>query len=170
MADVQLNSSGRRKAHSLRVDLTPMVDLGFILICFFLYTTTITKYKVVKINMPYQPAKASTAFTDTSTITLIPIKGHKVLYYSGMLGEKDLIPISKTNLNDLLPKKKNQLKELPDTYSERAHQLQVIIKPHESCTYEDVVDLIDAMQIHAVSIYTIADLNEEELKLIERKL
>lgn len=77
MADVQLNSSGRRKAHSLRVDLTPMVDLGFILICFFLYTTTMTKHKVVKINMPYQPAKASTAFTDTSTITLIPIKGHQ---------------------------------------------------------------------------------------------
>lgn len=92
------------------------------------------------------------------------------MYYSGILDEKDLIPISKTSLNDLLPKKKNQLKELPDTYSEHAHQLQVIIKPHESCTYEDVVDLIDAMQIHAVSIYTIADLNNEELKLVERKL
>ena len=56
MADIQVKEkSGRRKVQSPKVDLTPMVDLGFILITFFIYTTTMAKPKSLVLDKPYDP-------------------------------------------------------------------------------------------------------------------
>ena len=54
-----------------KVDMTPMVDLGFLLITFFIFTTTINSPKAFKLNIPddtakdeeQTEAKASGAFT-----------------------------------------------------------------------------------------------------------
>lgn len=84
MADVQVNQSkGTRGRRSLSIDLTPMVDLGFILITFFIYTTSIAEPRMMDINMPYKPATESTAYVDTATITIIPTKNHLYATYTG---------------------------------------------------------------------------------------
>src|SRR5260221_3669975 len=77
---------GRRsKKLSTRVDMTPMVDLGFLLITFFVLTTTWSKAHVTKLNMP---AKGdSSVIGNNAALTIIPIAGNKVLYYHGDLAE-----------------------------------------------------------------------------------
>lgn len=172
MADLQVKDrNDRRSKRTPNVDLTPMVDLGFILITFFIYTTTMTKPNMLTLNTPYEPAEATTAFVDTSTITIIPIKGHKVVYYNGNMGdEAELQTTDFATLRALLPAKQQELKALPSSFSKQAHQLQVIIKPHKTSTFEDMVAVLDEMNIHDIKIYTIANLSLEEEKLINKQL
>lgn len=72
----------KRKSLSTKVDLTPMVDLGFQLITFFIFTTTFQSASVMKINLPDEignptPVKAN------GTLTLLQGSNHLVYYYSG---------------------------------------------------------------------------------------
>lgn len=60
MAQMDTASSGDKKGGkkgkklSTRVDLTPMVDLAFLLITFFMLTTTMNKPQAMQINMPVE--------------------------------------------------------------------------------------------------------------------
>ena len=75
----------RAKKHSSRVDMTPMVDLGFLLLTFFVLTTQFSKPKEMEINMPVKPKDTSNIMTvDTTSLTLLLTeKQEKVYYYYG---------------------------------------------------------------------------------------
>src|SRR5579872_6478254 len=72
------------KKLSTRVDLTPMVDLGFLLITFFIFTTTMSQPTTLHLHLPKdvpndqrQPAKES------QVITFLLGKKDMVYYYEG---------------------------------------------------------------------------------------
>jgi biopolymer transport protein ExbD len=172
MADIIAPSkSGKRKIHNPRIDLTPMVDLGFLLITFFMMTTTMAQPKAMEINMPStEHTDEPTAFIEESTITLIPIKGHSVIYYNGALGgDAQLKRSAIGDIREILLTKKKEVAVLPATFSAEAHKLHVLIKPNDDCKYEDVVGLLDEMTIVNVSYYAIVDVTPEEKRGIEKR-
>jgi len=76
----------RSKKASTRVDLTPMVDLGFLLITFFMLATTLIKPQTLEINMPSNDKvdkKNETKVAASKAITIILAKNNKVYYYFG---------------------------------------------------------------------------------------
>lgn len=163
MADIILNKQGgkRHRAPAPRVDLTPMVDLGFLLITFFIFTTTMNEPKLLDINMPYRPAPASTAFIDTSSITVILTKDHKLAYYNGLLETPGKMQFT-NSIRGILTKKQSELRHLPSHFSNEARLLHVIIKPGNDSQYDDLVSILDEMLINQVPYYTIDDVTEEE--------
>lgn len=172
MADIEIrNKGGRRRPPAPKVDLTPMVDLGFILICFFIYTTTMTESKALVLDTPYNPPPPGeqTVFVDTSTITIIPVDRHQLVYYNGVLDEDKLMATDFKGIRTVLLKKQSELKRLPDTYSALAHELQVIIKPSDKSTYQDFVAVLDEMLINKVKYYAVADITEQEKILVAKK-
>jgi biopolymer transport protein ExbD len=86
MAEIQQTVSGnkRRKPRTPRIDLTPMVDLGFLLITFFMYTTTLARPKVMELQMPdVPPTPATPTVIPEATLVIIPTEGHRIAYYPG---------------------------------------------------------------------------------------
>jgi len=169
MAELNIpQKRGKRKVHTPRIDLTPMVDLGFLLITFFMYTTVLAKPNTIDINMPSNEKTDEHLIPAESTITLIPVKGHMVVYYEGILENKgQLKECFVDNIRDVLLRKKKQVIALPANYSRAAHKLFVLIKPDDGCKYGDMVQLLDEMNITGVPNYTLMDISLEEKELIE---
>src|SRR5438034_1835893 len=87
--DEHKKGPGVKKAKKLstRIDLTPMVDLGFLLITFFIFTTTLAKPTGLKINLPKDVDKPEeqTKTKESGTITFLLGKDNHVFYYEGQL-------------------------------------------------------------------------------------
>jgi len=93
MAEINTGGGGghkggkvRSKKASTRVDLTPMVDLGFLLITFFMLATTLIKPQTMEINLPRNDKiekKDQTLVKASKSITIILAKNNKIFYFFG---------------------------------------------------------------------------------------
>jgi biopolymer transport protein ExbD len=171
MAELNMPQKRGKKTSLPRVDLTPMVDLGFLLITFFMYTTTMAKPHVMDIRMPSnEHTDDPNVVIEESTITVIPVKDHRVVYYEGSLKDaSQLKDCSMPGIRDVLLKKKKQVENLPASYSANAHKMYVLIKPASTCHYDDLVHVLDEMSIGDVPGYTLMDESAEEIAMIEKK-
>jgi biopolymer transport protein ExbD len=70
-----------RKIYPLKMDMTPMVDLGFLLITFFVFTAELTRPKAMDIKVPHDGEAMPVA--ESKTITILIGGSNKVFYYYG---------------------------------------------------------------------------------------
>jgi len=199
MAEVSQDSTsskrrGKRRAKKLpnRIDFTPMVDLGFLLITFFMLATSLIKPQTMEITLPSDKnteenkavAKASQA------VTLILGKNDKIFYYFGktegaQLIETDYTPGGLRKL--LLAKNYNVAKQVQDLRAEKdktgmdeqvfqkklqeiktnKNALIVRIMLTDEANYRNMVDALDEMSICSISRYAVVDIEGADLKLIQ---
>lgn len=151
------------KKHSLKVDMTPMVDLGFLLISFFVITAELSKPRAMKLYMPHDGEPTPSA--ESKTITFLTGANSQLFYYYGE--EKDagtenpITAISwseKTGVGKIINEKQLQLDETKGGRNE----MVVIIKPGKESTYKNVVDILDEMTIHQITRYAIVKPGEKD--------
>ncbi len=148
-------ATGRYAHKKAHIDMTPMVDLGFLLITFFIFTTRINDPKALKYNEPADgdpmPVKCST------TITLRLQSADSIGYVECVNGKempvRFLKPGPEKGLRQLLVEKQKFVR----SFSGDARDLFVIIRPQPECSYQVLIDVIDEMTINEVTRYTIAD-------------
>jgi biopolymer transport protein ExbD len=77
----------KAKKLSTRIDMTPMVDLGFLLITFFIFTTTMSSPTTLKLNVPKETDKEEeqNKAKESGALTIMLGKGNNVYYYEGQL-------------------------------------------------------------------------------------
>jgi biopolymer transport protein ExbD len=157
----------KSKKSSLRVDLTPMVDLGFLLISFFVFTTTISQPKAMKLVMPDDRDNTiRNLAADSKTLNLILGANDKVYTYNGLdiINIKNLGSDSKAMRAAIL-EKKNYLRS---KYGNDTDMI-VLIKPTDQSTYANVVNTLDEMLICSVRTYVLMDADSNELSTITFK-
>jgi biopolymer transport protein ExbD len=181
----------KAKKLSTRVDMTPMVDLGFLLITFFIFTSTMQTPTTLSLNMPKDekdPEKQNEAKA-SGALTVLLAKNDQVFYYEGELAP-DGSNFKSTNFKGIrqviIDKKKDviarhvhnsQCEELQKNAQERGEKnwqdackdrdLVVVIKPNEEATYKNTVDMLDEMTINVVKRFAIVDIFPEENQLIK---
>lgn len=148
----------KSKKLSTRVDLTPMVDLGFLLITFFIFTTTMSQPTAMKLIMPDDRGDA-TRTKESGVLTLLPSFNGMVYYYEGKLDDLNLKKASVKEVRDVIIEKKLRTP---------AKDLCVIIKPSKASAYGDLVNVLDEMTINDVKRYALVDITEQEEALIEK--
>jgi biopolymer transport protein ExbD len=73
----------RAKKQSTRIDMTPMVDLAFLLLTFFVLTSTFSKPKSMELNFPAKPKDKIDQPEIKNGVTFLLTKDDKLFYYKG---------------------------------------------------------------------------------------
>lgn len=149
----------RSKKLSTKVDLTPMVDLGFLLITFFIFTTTVSQPTTMNLTLPHDN-KDSMTTSASKTISLILTGNNKIFYYNGdSLNNMHETNYSSEGLRNVLMNKKIFVKNMFHDEKETV----VLIKPTKEASYKNVVDALDEMQINQISRYVLMDADKNEM-------
>jgi biopolymer transport protein ExbD len=171
MAEMDTSGGGHKKKGpgvkkgkklSTRVDLTPMVDLGFLLITFFIFTTTMSSPTVMKLNLPKdvdKPEEQNKA-KESAVLTVMLGRDNNVFYYEGMLAP-DGSNFKSSNFKDI----RNVILDKKQRTDPK--DFVVVLKPNEESTYRNVVDILDEMSINVVKRYALVDISDGEDKLIK---
>lgn len=166
----------RSKKANPSVDLTAMVDLAFLLITFFILTTTLSKPQSMNLAMPDKQKEQDTP-TETPawrTLTLVLGSGDKLAWYSGRIDGPPLDgPVvtgyGKTGVRDLILNKKAGVdaKNKAEGADIEKSGITIIIKPSKKSNYKNLVDILDEMAITKVKKYAIVDITDADIKVLE---
>ena len=164
----------RSKKSNPGVDLTAMVDLAFLLITFFMLTTSLSKPQSMNLAMPDKNKEdiddGTTEVQDDRTITILMGKDNTLLWYLGKFDEPLVAPTEtqygKDGIRQILLQRIAAVKKL---YTKEGEGLIVIIKPSDKTHYKNLIDILDEMAITNVQLYAIGDISEPEVKLLEEK-
>ena len=174
MAEMDTSSGGghkkgpgvkKSKKQSTRVDLTPMVDLGFLLITFFVFTTTMSQSTAMNMNEPKDDPEQELKVKNSGAMTILLGKADKVYYYYGQLqADKLSEQFKSTNFKDIreliVAKKKATPKD----------DLMYIIKSDKQSTFKNAIDILDEMSICDVPAghYAETDMTDTEELMIKQ--
>lgn len=187
MAEIAQDSGGghkkggkvRSKKMSTRIDFTPMVDLGFLLITFFMLTTTLAKPNIMALVMPEKDIKKEDVepVKESKVLTLLLGANDKVYWYEGITDAKlDSTDYSAEGLRQVILNKMEKVKgqfgmedyeDFKTKEPRKGSFINVIIKPTKDSRYKNLVDALDEMAITKVRYYVILDISKLEEDFIK---
>jgi biopolymer transport protein ExbD len=201
MADIDVagGDSGHKKGPgvkkakklSTRVDMTPMVDLGFLLITFFIFTTTMSTPTTMALNVPKKVEDSTKQMEIKASNAMVILLGKQnnkykqVYWYEGQL-EADGSNFKVGTLIDLrkaiIAKRKEVMsrhvhdesckkiweKHNNDQTSCLDKDFVVVIKPNNDAFYGSTIDVLDEMAINDVKAFAVIDITPQENSLVQK--
>jgi biopolymer transport protein ExbD len=207
MAEIQEGGGGghkggkkRAKKQSTRIDMTPMVDLAFLLLTFFVLTATFNKPKSMELTFPTDEVDPDPKPIKNGITFLLSDKD-RIFYYEGQFRAADDATGKKTEISELsfsqeslhkylldknkpmqekilALKKQFEANQFADTTYKRMvrtvkadkESYTFLIKTDDKATYKNVIDVIDELNINVVGKYVMVDMMKPELDLVNAKL
>jgi biopolymer transport protein ExbD len=161
------DSKPKAKKLSTRVDLTPMVDLAFLLITFFMLTTSLNKPKAMDLNMPKKLKEKQEEVKESQVLNVLLAGGDSIWYYGtkdGKMTDMKETSFGGSGIRDVILKKENAVAA---KFGGDKEKTIVLIKMAEGAKYKNMVDILDEMDITNVKIYAIQDIVPIEQETID---
>ena len=136
---------------SVRIDMTPMVDIAFLLLIFFMVTTVFRAPQAMEVNLPPKDAKVE---VPESNVMILYVTGDGRFLYRMATG----------------PLVASAMKDLGQLFTENAKlnpELIVLVKVQRTAKYETMVDVMDELEIANMSRFSLVAMTEEEVKEVE---
>jgi len=156
----------RSKRIGFHLDMTPMVDVAFLLLTFFMLTTTFSKSNTMEINIP--PEKTEVKVAENNVLTL-RIADNAKAYYS--LGESvpKRIPLYDSHDTRQLALS-GELRQLLRQQTGSNEKLVIIVKISNKAKYHHLVDIIDELNLMKISRFSLDDYTEQDALEIKRAI
>lgn len=156
----------RQKKKSTRVDMTAMVDVAFLLLTFFILTTTMGQPYVMEVNKP--PLSDGAPVVEGKVMTLVLGADDQVHYWVGTDGESvQTVGFDGDGIRKVIVGHLN--KEGNRCRGKEVHGCwdpMFVIKPYKSSRYKNLVDILDEMAINGVSKYALGDIEAADSVLL----
>jgi biopolymer transport protein ExbD len=170
MNRIETSNTGKKHQRlcAPHIDMTPMVDLGFLLITFFIFTTSMAESKATSLFMPAEgkpsPLPASKAFT------IILSGNNEIYYYQGRwedaLKAGNLGRTGYGSVNSI----RQEIQKCQRRPGTKKEGLMLLIKPLSGASYQNIVDAMDEAMINNVQRYAIVEANTAEKQYIESRI
>jgi biopolymer transport protein ExbD len=146
----------------VRIDLTPMVDLGFLLITFFIFTTTMSQAKALDLALP-KGDEPSMNVKLSGALTIYLTANNQLYYCEDSLASNgnNLVSATFNSIRQVIITKKRITKE---------KDLFLIIKPTDACSYQNIIDILDEVNINMINRYAMDNVNETENAILHKAL
>lgn len=204
MAELNTDDSGggkkgkhekkRAKKSSTKIDMTPMVDLAFLLLTFFMLTTTFSKPKAMEIGMPADPKPGDPEPPKiNNAITLLLTEKDRIFYYTGEFKPEETkleeTNFSKDGLHKVLLDnnqwakirieeldKKFETRQIADTtykrmvreVKQKKEAIMALVKTDDKASYKNVIDMLDELNVCFVGKYALVDMSLQELEMMNK--
>lgn len=152
-------SSGRKKSGKkkmrrlgIRIDMTPMVDIAFLLLTFFMLTSVFRRPQTMEINMP--PKEVEVEVAESNLLTLRVIADGSIYWNMG------IEPPQAVAFKDL--------RKLLEDFNQANPKLVTLIKVDRKSKYFNMVDVMDELQLARVNRFSLAELKPVDFKVLER--
>ena len=167
--------NGRRthkkgRKHSKRIgfhlDMTPMVDVAFLLLTFFMLTTTFSKSNTMEINIP--PEKSEVKVVESNVMTL-RVADNVMAYCS--LGNKAPRKIPLYDPRDVRQVAlSGELRQLLRQQTAANPKLVIVVKISEKAKYKHLVDIIDELNLMKIDRFSLDDYTDQDAIEIQKAI
>jgi biopolymer transport protein ExbD len=142
------------KRVQIRLDMTPMVDIAFLLLIFFMVTTVFRAPQAMEVNLP--PTDAIIEVPESNVLTMYIDQDENYFY---QIAKGDLVSTAMKDLEELFIEN-----------SKLNPELIILVKLHRNARYEIMVDVMDELEIAGMSRFSLIPMDEEDLELLEANL
>lgn len=148
----------RVKKQSTKIDMTPMVDLAFLLLTFFILTSTFNKPKTMEVTMPdkVNNPEEQTKINENDILNLVLAEDDKIYWWIGLTPPAEVTNYSKDGVRKVLLQ-----------HSKANPKLMILIKPKDESRYNNMVDILDEMDITQQKRFAIVDYTPDDKTIIE---
>lgn len=135
----------------VRVDMTPMVDIAFLLLIFFMVTTVFRKPQAMEVNLP---PKGNTVDVPQSNVMTLYVRPDDRMYWK--MGDGPLTSTSFKDLNGLFTE---NFKLNPE--------LIILVKMNRAASYKTMVDVMDELEVADMTRFSLIPMKDEDIKEVE---
>jgi biopolymer transport protein ExbD len=151
-----------RQPKSMRVDLTAMVDLAFLLVTFFMLTTTLSKHKAMDLAMPDEGPEIGEVGAKR-TVTLCLGNDNRLVMYKGLSQSPQILTFGKNSLRKALMEAKAEIK------ASTGKEAIVLVKPSDHSIYGNLVDALDELNITKTNMFAVVDITPQDVDMLKAK-
>ena len=164
----------RSKKQDAGVDLTAMVDLAFLLITFFMLTTSLSKPQSMNLAMPdknkEQIDEPVLDVADDRTMTILLGEKNQIVWYYGLPNTPIEGPTKVGyGKNGIRKELLSKVKSVVAKYGDPKKGLIVLVKASKKSKYKNLVDILDEIAITKVPTYAIVDITPEDNAMLEKE-
>lgn len=139
----------------VRIDMTPMVDVAFLLLTFFMLTTSMNRPQTMEINLP--PEKTTVEVAQSNLLTIL-VKEDGTVYFG--MGDLATSPPQKIEWKDIRQTMAQKLQQNP--------KLITLIKVDRKGKYHHMVDLMDELNLANVTRFSLAPMTDPDKQILQK--
>jgi biopolymer transport protein ExbD len=136
----------------VRIDMTPLVDIAFLLLTFFMFSTSMSRPQTMEINLPPEDVKVEIA--ESNLLTLQINSEGNIFWSKGMFDTPQ--PLEFTRLRGLLKEQSANPK------------LVTVVKVDREGTYEMMVNIIDELNLANVTRFSLAPMTDKDKEVLTK--
>jgi biopolymer transport protein ExbD len=135
----------------IRIDMTPMVDVAFLLLIFFMVTTVFRKPQAMEVNLP--PKDSKVQVPESNVLTML-VRADERIYYRMGTGA-----IQSAEFNGLVNLFQENFKLNPE--------LIILVKVSRTASYNMMVDIMDSLDLAQMKRFSLVAMKDEDVKEVE---